>query len=427
MAKSLKFIILIFLSVNLQAQPVIYSVQAHQDDWQLFMSSKIIGDLNTGSKAVFITLTAGDQGCGTCQFGGGGPYYLSRERGSVYSSKFAADLSTGTTPTGVPVATTVTVNGKTLTKYLYKNTVNYFFNLPDGGGTGAGSGLTGNQSLQRLKNSPFQAMNVVGHTTSPATSGPPAFTYTTWAQLVATINAIIIAEKITGQQAWIYSASLDAAYNPGDHSDHLYSSIAAREAAPVATMPWVGMTEFKDYSSFQSGPNLNAYDHVNASILFGLAVWGITEDQYSNDFNTGHLDWVSMDWFQVFRAAVGNAPFTGGNTDNAVLTGTSKNIADDIVNPGVSSLTKIPMLVSVTNPVFIDKDIKMIISPYEPGQLNTSVYDMAGIKVYGLTTKVTNREPLFVTLNKAIKTKGTYILQNVLNDKYSESLKIVVE
>ena len=232
MAKSLKFIILIFLSVNLQvqAQPVIYSVQAHQDDWQLFMSSKIIGDLNTGSKAVFITLTAGDQGCGTCAFGGGGPYHLSRERGSVYSSKFAADLSTGTAPTDVPVVTTVTVNAKTLRKYVYKNTVNYFFNLPDGGGSGAGSSETGNQSLQRLKLNQITAMNVVGYTTSPSTNGPAAFTYT-WAQLVATINAIIIAEKITGQQAWIYSASLDAAYNPGDHSDHLYSSIAAREGS----------------------------------------------------------------------------------------------------------------------------------------------------------------------------------------------------
>ena len=325
----------------------------------------------------------------------------------------------------VPTALTVTVNGHSLIKYIYKNTVNYFFGLPDGG-SGAGFGPTGLQSLQRLKSGAITAMNVVGYTTSPPTSGPAAFTYT-WAQLVATINAIIIAEKITGQQAWIYSASLDAVYNPGDHSDHLHSSIAAREAAPVATMPWVGMTEFKDYSSFQSGPNLNAYDHVNASILFGLAVWGITEDQYSNNFESGHLDWISMDVFRVFRAAVGNAPFTGGNTDNAVLAGSSKNIATDIVNSGLTSLTKIPMVVSVTNPVIIDKDIKMVISPYEAGQLNTSVYDMAGIKVYGLTTKVTNRELHFVTLNKAIKTKGTYILQNVLNDKYSESLKIVVE
>ncbi len=432
MAKNLKFIILIFLSVNLQvqAQPVIYSVQAHQDDWQLFMSSKIIGDLNDGSKAVFITLTAGDASCGNCSYSPIGPYYLGRETGSVYSSKFAADLTTGTASLDVPVATTVTVNGKTLTKYIYKNTVNYFFNFPDGNGNGSGFSTTGFQSLQRLKSGAITAMNVIGHTTSPPSSGPPAFTYT-WCQLLATIKQIINLEKIAGQQGWIYSASLDAVFNPNDHSDHIYSSTAAREAVSTTGspcnntgLPWVGINGFADYASFQLGPNLNVTDHENASIVFGLCVWGMTEFEYQSDFNTGHQDWLPMDWFSIFRNPSGTALLE--NSDNSALK-TSDNIVSDLPEPGLSSLTSIPMVVSVTGPIFIDTDIKMVISPFEPGQLNTSVYDMAGNKVYGLTTKVTNREPLFVTLTKAIKTKGTYVLKNVLNDKYSESLKIVVE
>src|SRR4051812_19460524 len=120
-------LITIILCFNLQARAqtftkVSFSIQAHQDDWQLFWSSRVITDMSvSGTKMVFITITAGDASSGTAAYGGGGPFYLSRETGSVYSSKFAADLTTGTAPTDLPVATTVTVNSHTITKYVYKN------------------------------------------------------------------------------------------------------------------------------------------------------------------------------------------------------------------------------------------------------------------------------------------------------------------
>ena len=64
MVKCLQLILFIplFFSLTSQAQftSVSYSIQAHQDDWQLFMGSKIMADLNvSGRKVVFITLTAG--------------------------------------------------------------------------------------------------------------------------------------------------------------------------------------------------------------------------------------------------------------------------------------------------------------------------------------------------------------------------------
>ena len=80
MTRRLLLIVFIALSVNLRAQTsVTFSVQAHQDDWQLFMSSKIVADLNLGAKVVFITLTAGDASVGSGSYGPGGvPFYLSR-------------------------------------------------------------------------------------------------------------------------------------------------------------------------------------------------------------------------------------------------------------------------------------------------------------------------------------------------------------
>jgi hypothetical protein len=37
-------------------QPVSFSVQADADDWQLFMSSRLMQDFNSGNKVVFIML-----------------------------------------------------------------------------------------------------------------------------------------------------------------------------------------------------------------------------------------------------------------------------------------------------------------------------------------------------------------------------------
>ncbi len=416
MIKGLQLLITaLFFNLQLQAQytSVSFSIQAHPDDWQLFMSSRIIADMTTPlSKVVFITLTAGDQSCGTCTYGDG-PLYLARENGGMYSAKFAADLVLGTPPLALPVAQTVTINGHSITKYNYKNTVNYFLRLPDGDVGGLGFPNNGNQSLRKLKNSTIPtnpqiaAINVIGNTTTPPTNGPAAFTYT-WSQLVATIKQIITNEKITGTQSWLHTAHTNTSYNQNDHSDHIYTSIAAQEA--VATDTWVGVNGFMDYYSSANPANLSVIDHANASILFDLEVLALSEKEYQNDF-ASHRLWLPMDYFQVIRNPVGNAPFAFAETGV----------------PVVSQYTQIPLVISITSPAFIDKDLSMSISPYETGQLSTTIYDMAGNKVYELITKVDNRDAMVIILKKAIKTKGTYLIKNILNDKFIETRKIVAE
>lgn len=301
MAKKIFLIAFIFVCYKLQAQPVIYSVQAHQDDWQLFMSSKIITDLTAGSKVVFITLTAGDGGCGNCS------YTPSREIGSVYSSKFAVDLTnTATAPTDVPVATTVSINSHNITKYVYKNSVNYFLRLPDGSGNGAGFPSTGNQSLQRLKNNNISSITAVDNSA----------VYTSWADLTNTIKAIINTEKITGRQGWIYSASLNTTnnsnppnptYNINDHSDHYYSAMAARDAVSAAPEAWVGINEFVDYYSSALPANLSSTAYENASIIFAHGALGITLAEYRNEFTVDHQIWLPMDYYGTFRNPSGFA------------------------------------------------------------------------------------------------------------------------
>lgn len=435
MARRLLFILFTFFCCSIKAQTVHFSIQAHADDWQLFMSSRIISDMTVANtKMVFITLTGGDGSAGAGSYGTSGiPFYLSRENGSVYSSKFAADLTTGSAPldnptvSAVTITTTSPVGSHTVWKYTYKNTVNYFLRLPDGNGAGEGFSANHLQSLQKLKSGAITAINVVGNTSNNPSSGPPLLTYT-WSQLTATMRKIINDEKVTGTQSWIHAAhtitGAQTAYNTNDHSDHRYSSLAGQEAV-ASGMGWVGVNGFMDYNSSSQGANLSTTQHTNAAILFGLEVFGMTESHYESQFVTNHKDWLPMDYFQVIKTPSGNAPVARTNEEANDAVGTLKKESEGTESG--SALTKIPMIMSVTSPAYVDKDITISISPYEAGQLSISVYDMAGNKVYDLVSTVKKRDALSVTLKSAVKTKGNYVLKSILNNRFTESWNITVE
>ncbi|MFZ1371590.1 MAG: hypothetical protein WAR78_14475, partial [Ferruginibacter sp.] len=166
MPKWLQFIFIAVCCFSLpsraQYTSVSFSIQAHQDDWQLFMGSRVMADLSVANrKVVFITLTAGDQSCGACSYGNM-QFFLARERGAMYSAKFAADLALGTAPTDLPGPTTVGINGHNITKYVYKNTINYFLRLPDGNLDGLGFNNNNNQSLNRLRTGNIPTISTVG-------------------------------------------------------------------------------------------------------------------------------------------------------------------------------------------------------------------------------------------------------------------------
>jgi len=419
MTRRLPFIVLFILFINLKSQAqftsVAFSIQAHQDDQWLFMSSRIIADMTAaGTKMVFITLTAGDESCGSCTYGSG-PFYLGREIGSVYSSKFAADLTTGTTPLDVPTATTVSINGHNITKYVYKNTVNYFLRLPDGNVNGLGFPNNNNQSLNKLRTGVISSISTIGINDLPPLA--PAATYVGWSDLTNTIKAIINTEKITGTQSWIHTAHTDIStpngYNVNDHSDHTNSGIASADAVSSG-MTWVGINGFMNYNSSAQSANLNQTDLENSAILLALETFGMTEMEYQNEFNTAHMNWVPMDYFQTVKIPSGSAPFAGFSG--------SENSSGNVTHTG---LTNIPMIISVTSPLL--NDLRISISPYEPGQLTTNIYDLSGNKVYESTTTVENKDAFILTLKNAVNKKGTYVITNILNNKFTETRKIVVE
>lgn len=340
MMKKIFLLIIVFISAyNVKAQQVTFYVAAHPEDWQLFMSKNLVTDLNGGGKVVIITLTAGDEGNGANSFNGSSiAYYLAKERGAVYSSKFVGDFNNLTSPNNnylMPSAQPVVLVGKSLTKYVYGDAsgtgtvVNYFFHLPDGNADGTGYAGTGNVSLQKLKLGPggggISTMSAVGHTSAEA-----AYTYT-WTELKNTIYAIILTEKGTDLQVYLNAASLNTTvsgnpvYNPGDNSDHIYSSTAAQEA--VTTRTWVGIIEYVMEYSSNSAANLNNEEYESAAGAFSMFDWSLVKDKYPSKLSSTTRAWLPMEYLNIKRNPSGSAPplpitlidFTGALKGNNVL------------------------------------------------------------------------------------------------------------
>ncbi len=300
MKKIILFILFGFTAFNLKAQLVSYFVQADADDWQLFMSTKAIADLQAGGKTVFVTLTAGDEGYGEFAYNGSSlPYFSARENGAVYSCKFIWDiLQSGPNSTATPVVQTVIISGHQIKKYVYNRTVAYFLRLPDGNFNGHGYPTTTFKSLKKFKTGESNILRAVDGST----------VYTSWADLTATIAAIFNTERGTNLQAWLHTASLDSVNvnpilnNANDHSDHYYASKAAQDAAN--TMLWIGINEFINNRSSLLPANLPVSDVQNSTSLFAVADWPLVLNKYPFKFNAINKALLAMDYAAVKRLPI---------------------------------------------------------------------------------------------------------------------------
>lgn len=290
---------MIFLfAAKARSQNVDYVVVSDPDDWQLFMSNKLISDyLSNGHKLVVITLTAADEGNGTNSFNGSAiPYYMAKERGSVYSSKFVYDFAALSFPNTslLPNAQTVTVYGKSLTKYVYANVVNYFLRLPDGGPAGAGYPGTGNKSLKKFKDGTIPSISSITN----------AATWNTWNELLTTIYFIMVIEKGPDQQVWLNTTNLNTVVNPNDNSDHIYAGMAAQEA--VTTRLWVGINEYIMDHSSNLAVNLSNEEYQFATGAYHMFDWSLVKDKYSPKLNSVRA-WLPREYTSIKRSPSGNS------------------------------------------------------------------------------------------------------------------------
>jgi hypothetical protein len=202
---------------------VAFYFSAHGDDWQLFMNPPAFEDvLDPQTKVVFVHTTAGDAGLGTGADGRKYPFFLARENGSKTGIRFMCDSEKR------PVEekeTLVPLNGKSIHRTTYRNTVLYFFRVPDGCGAGTGYETTGFQSLERCATGKNETLTAIDGSAS----------YQGWDDFVETVRALYDYERAGIESIDIHVPELDAKTNPGDHSDHRHTAQAALEAATHIT------------------------------------------------------------------------------------------------------------------------------------------------------------------------------------------------
>ena len=265
-----------------------FYVVAHEDDWQLFMGLNAALDVpSPDSKTVFVHTTAGDAGLGTGTGGTPVPYYIARENGALSAIRFLANRGVvGTGPNGV--VSTVRINGKSLTRVAYKNTVAYFLRLPDGNvDTGRGYPSTGNQSLLLLDLGAIPNISAIDGSAI----------YFGWADLVGTLRGIILFEAHSSPVVWINVPDTNPIINPGDHPDHIYTGMAMLDA--IAPLPCVNAALFTGYASGTMPVNLGANDLMLQAGLWAVTTTALADSYHLSEWSPATIGSLGREYFRV--------------------------------------------------------------------------------------------------------------------------------
>jgi len=230
----------------------VFVVVAHQDDWQLFMGKEVFARIREGRRVVIVVTTAGDAGDDPS-------HWTSRLAGLVLSVARAfpgwSPYATGASGGYAVSYQTQTFAGKTVLRVSIAGSGDttcvalYLLHLPDGGSAGEGFAPRA-QSLKRLRE---------GHPVTALWPERSPSTYESWAELEATLAAIVEHERDdVAPAAPVYAADPDASRNPGDHADHAYTSHAVASLAqrdPSLVPVW-----FATYAIAARDENLSGAD-----------------------------------------------------------------------------------------------------------------------------------------------------------------------
>lgn len=281
-------LIALFNFSNLIAQTTSVYVAAHPDDWQLFMNPNAYKSVKgVNEKVIFIHTTAGDGGGGTSN-----NYYLAREEGSLRALRFMSNTFTNQGAPGSNMnKTIVTVNGHQILKFSYRNAVAYFLRLPDGDYRGTGYAGTNNESLLKLVNGSITSISAVDGTA----------TYSSLANLEATLQAIVTSEMIPSSSVIFNVADNDEDINPDDHSDHINSSIIMQNVAN--NIGGVNLNLYTEYFTSSTPQNVFNDDYMISVGTWAATASGISDSSYFSTWDSSHNVWIGK---QYFRTISGN-------------------------------------------------------------------------------------------------------------------------
>ncbi|MCK9917834.1 PIG-L family deacetylase [Microbacteriaceae bacterium K1510] len=240
---------------------VAFYVSPHEDDWQLFMNPPAFADvLDPACRVVFVHMTAGDAGLGIGNGGRKHPFYLAREHGAEAAIRFMADANEQ--PPVEPQADIVSLNGQDLRRTAYRNTRTYFLRLPDGSPSGDGYETTGRQSLKRLRNGDIASMTAIDGSA----------VYRGWNGLCDTLRTLIEHEQQDAPIIDLHIPETDATLNPNDHSDHVTTALAVRDAWRDRPARW---HHHVGYASGSRPENLSTSDRDMKCAVYAVTLAGV--------------------------------------------------------------------------------------------------------------------------------------------------------
>jgi hypothetical protein len=178
---------------------------AHADDWQLFMTPEISGDISDKRcKLVIVHITAGDAGKDE-------KYWQARERAAFDSLLFrlSVDDQVEQRESYIDFG-----NNKAYIRSA-NNCVCYFLRVPDGAYDGSGFKKYNHQSLNNLHNGTIDLLSSLDGKSS----------YKSWSELSEMIDLIINREIIdSSDDVCLNFPEYDPILNLNDHNDHYLTS-----------------------------------------------------------------------------------------------------------------------------------------------------------------------------------------------------------
>ena len=266
---------------------------AHEDDWQLFMNPEAYHAMDEPQeKAVIIHVTAGDAGAGV-----GGepvPYYLAREEGALRAGRFMANASDPSRGQGVAMTSErVDRNGHSVLRYGYANAVIYFLRIPDGNIVNGKVYTPHPQSLTKLRAGEVAVTETIDKSAR----------YEGWADLVATLNAIVSSEEVVGSGLALHIAELDEKLNVGDHPDHRATAFAMEDVAKLH--PCAPLWRHVEYFTKTMPQNLSGADYMIDVGAWAATTSGLGDNYAKATWESEHNAWLGRSYSRVQPAAAG--------------------------------------------------------------------------------------------------------------------------
>jgi len=253
-------------------------VHAHQDDWELFMSDRTSTGLQSVTNLAVIYTTAGDGGNTTS-------WWQTRE----LAAKAAVDVLAGPGPWS---CAPFVINGHIIQRCGKGRTIVYDMRLPSC--AMSSEGYAGRGCIGDLRD---------GRPTLVALDG--STTYTSWADLSATLRGIVDYESANQSAPFVevHSPDYDRVANKPNHPDHL--ATADLVLAASAPRSW-NISWYIDYPTQYLAVNLTQAAHdIKRDIFYAYDNYMGAAGLGRNQFESEYQAWL---WRTYYRSTISVPP-----------------------------------------------------------------------------------------------------------------------